>query len=90
MGQGALRRAGRFKEDVNVAPFDDFPGALGDVDANGNGVFNTDQYNGGIAGIVHYAITRAENDPRWAAAENWEPGVSDVRVQLWDATARTC
>ena len=30
------------------------------------------------------AITRAENDPRWAAAENWEPGVSDVRIQLWD------
>ena len=48
-------------------------------------MFNTDHFNGGIAGIVHYGITRAENDPRWAAAENWEPGVSDVRVQLWDA-----
>ena len=58
--------------------------ARGDIDANGDGVFNTDHFNGGIAGIVHYGITRAENDPRWAAAENWEPGVSDVRVQLWD------
>ncbi len=56
----------------------------GDVDGNGDGIFNTDHFNGGIAGIVHYGITRAENDPRWAAAENWEPGVSDVRVQLWD------
>ena len=61
----------------------DFPGP-GDVDGNGDGKFNTDHFNGGIAGIVHYGITRAENDPRWAAAENWEPGVSDVRVQLWD------
>ncbi len=59
--------------------------AGGDIDANNNGFFNTDRSNGGIAGIVHYTITRAENDPRWAAAENWEPGVSDVRVQLWDA-----
>jgi large repetitive protein len=56
-----------------------------DTDANHDGFFNTDRSNGGIAGIVHYGITRAENDPRWAAAENWEPGVSDVRVQLWDA-----
>ena len=39
--------------------------------------------NGGIAGIVHYAITRAENDPRYAAAENWEPGVPRVRVNLY-------
>jgi hypothetical protein len=56
-----------------------------DTDANHDGFFNTDRSNGGIAGIIHYGITRAENDPRWAAAENWEPGVSDVRVQLWDA-----
>lgn len=39
--------------------------------------------NGGIAGIVHYAITRAENDPRYAAAENWEPGVPRVQVNLY-------
>jgi large repetitive protein len=82
-GKAPYEKAGSFTEDVNVAPFDDFPGP-GDVDANGDGFFNTDRSNGGIAGIVHYGITRAENDPRWAAAENWEPGVSDVRVQLWD------
>ena len=39
--------------------------------------------NGGIAGIVHYAITRAEDDPRFAAAENWEPGIPRVQVNLF-------
>jgi large repetitive protein len=39
--------------------------------------------NGGIAGIVHYAITRAEDDPRYAAAENWEPGIPRVQVNLY-------
>jgi hypothetical protein len=83
-GKAPYEKVGDFVEDVNVAPFDDFPGP-GDFDANGDGKFNTDRSNGGIAGIVHYTITRAENDPRWAVAENWEPGVSDVRIQLWDA-----
>ncbi|MDD2701320.1 MAG: hypothetical protein PHH36_08770 [Sideroxydans sp.] len=39
--------------------------------------------NGGISGIVHYAITRAEDDPRYAAAENWEPGVPRVQINLY-------
>jgi hypothetical protein len=39
--------------------------------------------NGGIAGIVYYAITRAEDDPRYAAAENWEPGVPRVQVNVF-------
>lgn len=39
--------------------------------------------NGGITGIVHYAITRAEDDPRYAAAENWEPGIPRVQVNLY-------
>jgi hypothetical protein len=39
--------------------------------------------NGGISGIVHYGITRAENDPRYAAAENWEPGVPRVQINLY-------
>jgi len=39
--------------------------------------------NGGIAGIVYYATTRAENDPRLAAAEPWEPGVADAKVRLY-------
>lgn len=39
--------------------------------------------NGGITGIVHYAITRAEVDPRYATAENWEPGIPRVQVVLY-------
>ena len=71
--------------DVNVYPFEDFPGP-GDTDHGKIGTFDGDQYNGGISGIVHYSITRAENDPRWGGAEVWEPGIADVRVQLWDVT----
>jgi len=39
--------------------------------------------NGGISGIVFYAITRAENDPAYAAAEPWEPGIPRVQVNLY-------
>lgn len=39
--------------------------------------------NGGISGIVYYAITRAEDDPRYAVAEAWEPGIPRVQVNLY-------
>jgi hypothetical protein len=39
--------------------------------------------NGGITGIVEYGITRAENDPRYAVAEPWEPGIPRVEVVLY-------
>ncbi len=39
--------------------------------------------NGGISGIVRYATTRAENDPRYAAGEDWEPGIPRVQVNLY-------
>jgi hypothetical protein len=39
--------------------------------------------NGGISGIVQYATTRAEHDPRYAAAEEWEPGIPRVQVNLY-------
>jgi len=41
--------------------------------------------NGGISGIVYYASTRAENDPRFTAGENNEPGVPGVTVRLYRA-----
>jgi len=41
--------------------------------------------NGGIAGIVYYQVTRAENDPRYAAAETWEPGIPRVQANLYRA-----
>lgn len=44
--------------------------------------------NGGISGIVYYAITRAENDPRYGVGEPWEPGIPRVQVNLYkDANA---
>lgn len=39
--------------------------------------------NGGITGVVQYSTTRAENDPRFAAAETWEPGIPRVQVNLY-------
>ncbi len=42
-----------------------------------------DGENGGITGIVYYAVTRAENDPEYAAAEVWEPGIPGVTVNLY-------
>ncbi|GAB4339780.1 MAG: hypothetical protein Kow0099_15200 [Candidatus Abyssubacteria bacterium] len=42
--------------------------------------------NGGISGVVYYATTRAEDDPRYAAAETWEPGIPRVQVNLYQDT----
>ena len=42
--------------------------------------------NGGISGVVYYATTRAEADPRYAAVEVWEPGIPRVTVRLYDST----
>jgi len=39
--------------------------------------------NGGISGMVFYATTRAEDDPRYAAAEPWEPGIPRIQVALY-------
>ena len=39
--------------------------------------------NGGISGLVYYAVTRAEDDPRYAAVEPWEPGIPRVQVNLY-------
>jgi hypothetical protein len=39
--------------------------------------------NGGVSGIVRYATTRAEDDPRYATPEDWEPGIPRVQVNLY-------
>lgn len=41
------------------------------------------QENGGIAGIVQYGITRAEDNPVNGTAETWEPGIPRVQVNLF-------
>jgi hypothetical protein len=48
-----------------------------------------DGENGGVSGIVFYAITRAEDDPELAAGEPWEPGVPGVTVNLYAADGTT-
>ncbi len=42
--------------------------------------------NGGIVGVVYYAVTRAQADPRLATAETWEPGIPDVTINLYKVT----
>ena len=48
--------------------------------AGSNGI---DPRNGGIVGTVSYDTTRNELDPQYAAVEDWQPGVSDVPVELY-------
>ncbi|RME34177.1 MAG: hypothetical protein D6786_05660 [Gammaproteobacteria bacterium] len=66
--------------DKDNPPYGNFPGPE-DVDNDGDGVF--DYGNGGISGMVVYAVTRAEDDPRYAVAEEWEPGIPRVQVNLY-------
>ncbi len=49
-----------------------------------NGV---DPRNGGIVGTVSYDTTRNELDPQYAATEDWQPGISDVPVELYAPVA---
>ncbi|MBK7615902.1 MAG: hypothetical protein IPJ08_16090 [Burkholderiales bacterium] len=41
-----------------------------------------DPRNGGIVGTVSYDTTRNELDPRYAAAEDWQPSISGLKVNL--------
>ncbi|MDK2821529.1 MAG: hypothetical protein PWP31_1494 [Clostridia bacterium] len=41
--------------------------------------------NGGISGIVYYATMRNETDPRYATAEEYEPGIPNVTLNLYTA-----
>ncbi|MEZ5450467.1 MAG: hypothetical protein R3E89_16350, partial [Thiolinea sp.] len=45
--------------------------------------------NGGISGMVMYAVSRAENNPELAVAEPWEPGIPGVTVNLYNADGST-
>jgi hypothetical protein len=42
-----------------------------------------DGEHGGISGMVFNEATRAEDDPRMFAAEEWEPGVARIQVNLY-------
>lgn len=41
--------------------------------------------NGGIVGTVTYDVTRNELDPRLAAAEDWQPSIPGMTVNLYHA-----
>ncbi len=41
--------------------------------------------NGGIQGVVNYAITRTEEDPKTSTIDSWEPAVPRVTLQLHQA-----
>lgn len=43
--------------------------------------------HGGITGVIHYASTRSEFDPKFATAENNEPGIPSVEVRLYQLNA---
>ena len=71
--------------DVSVLPIIGLSGTLDwgvhAYDATGaNGI---DPQNGGIVGSVSYDTTRNELNPQYAAAEDWQPGVSGLTVNLY-------
>jgi hypothetical protein len=71
--------------DVSVLPIIGLSGRVDwgvhAYDATGtNGI---DPQNGGIVGSVSYDTTRNELDPQYAAAEDWQPGVSGMTVDLF-------
>jgi hypothetical protein len=70
-----------YPADIDVFPLGNFPGAE-DVDHNANGTFDKAE-NGGVSGVVYYAVTRAEDDPSFAAFEPWEPGIPRVVLNLY-------
>jgi hypothetical protein len=41
--------------------------------------------NGGIRGIINYAATRTEEDPKTSKVDDWEPGIPNVTVKLHKA-----
>jgi SdrD B-like domain/IPT/TIG domain len=47
------------------------------------GANGIDPRNGGIVGSLSYDTTRNELDPQFAAAEDWQPGIPNVEVDLY-------
>ncbi|MAG32887.1 MAG: hypothetical protein CL908_18575 [Deltaproteobacteria bacterium] len=48
----------------------------------GKGLYGTNE-NGGISGLVINTVTRAEDDPAWAANEEWEALIPRAQVNLY-------
>ncbi len=70
-GAGSINRILWGMKEYPQAGADGQPGTTDDLD------------NGGITGIAYYATMRNEIDPRRAAAEDYEPGIPGVTVNLY-------
>lgn len=71
--------------DVSTLPIIGLSGTLdwGVHSYDPRGTNGVDPVNGGIVGSVSYDTTRNELDPRYAAVEDWQPGVPDLTVELY-------
>lgn len=71
--------------DVSILPIIGLSGRLdwGVHAYDPTGTNGIDPQNGGIVGTVSYDTTRNEIDPRYAAVEDWQPGISDLNVNLY-------
>ncbi|MEZ4638562.1 MAG: hypothetical protein R2856_26995 [Caldilineaceae bacterium] len=71
--------------DVSILPIIGLGGRIdwGVHSYDPTGANGIDPRNGGIAGTVSYDTTRNELDPRHAAVEDWQPGISDLEVNLY-------
>ncbi len=77
--------------DVNVLPIIGLGGRLdwGVHAYDPTGANGIDPQNGGIVGTVSYDTTRAELDPRYAGAEDWQPSIPGLTVNLYSPVACT-
>ena len=71
--------------DVSTLPIIGLSGTLdwGVHPYDAGGTNGLDPQNGGIVGTVSYDTTRNELDPRYAAVEDWQPGISGIPVDLY-------
>ena len=71
--------------DVSVLPIIGLGGTIdwGVHAYDPSGTNGIDPQNGGIVGSISYDTTRNELDPQYAAAEDWQPGVSNMPVELY-------
>jgi hypothetical protein len=71
--------------DVSVLPIIGHSGTMdwGVHAYDPTGANGVDPRNGGIVGTVSYGTTRNELDPQYFAAEDWQPGISGLPVELW-------
>ncbi len=71
--------------DVSVLPIIGLSGTLdwGVHFYDPTGANGVDPQNGGIVGSVSYDTTRNELNPQYAVAEDWQPGVSGLTVDLY-------